>query len=53
MKPSPGSRSGLKGPLGLLEGPKCTVIVFQDGDDGRGYRNMYNIAWGSKPDLGH
>jgi hypothetical protein len=29
------------------------VIVFPGGDDGRGYRNMYKIAGGSKPDLGH
>ena len=29
------------------------IIVFQGGDDGRGYRNMCEIAGGLKPDLGH
>jgi hypothetical protein len=29
------------------------VIVFQGGDDGRGYRNMCKIAGWSKPNLRH
>ena len=40
MIPPPGSRSGLKNPLGLLESPAYTVtvlIIFQGGDDGHGY----------------
>jgi hypothetical protein len=37
MKRPPGSRSGLKIPLGLPES-SLDVIVFQGGDDGLGYR---------------
>ena len=29
------------------------IIVFQGGDDGRGYRNMCKIAGGPKPILDH
>jgi hypothetical protein len=29
------------------------MIVFQGGDDERGYRNMYKTPGGSKPHLGH
>jgi hypothetical protein len=29
------------------------IIVFQGEDDGRGYRNMYKIPKGPKPNLGH
>jgi hypothetical protein len=39
LKPPSGSRSCLKNPLELLEGSRYTVIVFQGGDDGRGYGN--------------
>ena len=55
LNPPPGSRSGLKHPLELLESSlyTCSIIVFQGGDDGRGYRNMCKIPRGSKPDLGH
>ena len=28
-----------------------SATVFQDGDDGRGYRNVYNISGGSKTNL--
>ena len=44
LKPPPGSRSGLKHPLELLEssiGPY--IIVFQCGDDGRGFRNIFKM----------
>ena len=27
--------------IGLLECPRWTIVVFQGGGDGRGYRNMY------------
>jgi hypothetical protein len=37
---------GLKYPLKLLESPIYTVLVFQGGGDGRGYRNIYKIAGG-------
>jgi hypothetical protein len=50
VKPSPGPGSGLKNPLGLLE-KALDIIVFQGGDDGRGYRNMCRIAGGYKPHL--
>ena len=52
-KQLPGSRSGLKYPLGLLESSIFNIIVFQGGDDGHGYRNMYKTPGGSGPDLGH
>ena len=46
MTSPPGSGSGLKNPLGLLEGP-LGIIVFRGGDDGRGYIiNVYKIAGG-------
>ena len=39
--------SGLKYPLELLESPiYIAIIVFQGGDDGRGYRNIYKLAGG-------
>jgi hypothetical protein len=47
----PGPRSGFKNPLGLLKA--LDKIVFQGGDDGRGYRNMRKIAGGAEPDLSH
>jgi hypothetical protein len=42
-KRPPASGSTLKYPLGLLESSivDINIIVFQGGDDGRGYRNMY------------
>jgi hypothetical protein len=46
VQPPPGSRSTKKNPLELLES-SLDVIVFQGGDDGRGYRNMYKIPRGS------
>jgi hypothetical protein len=46
VKPAPGSRSGLKYPLELPESSIYTgIIVFQGGDDGRGYRNMCRIKY--------
>jgi hypothetical protein len=42
LKPPPGSRSGLKYPLGLLKS-FIYIIVFQDGGDGRGYRNVWHV----------
>jgi hypothetical protein len=53
MKWPPGSRSGLKIPLGLLESPIIGIMVFQGGDDGLGYRNMCKIAGRSKSNLSH
>ena len=41
----PGSRSGFKNPLELLES-STYIIVFQGRDDGRGYRNLCKIAGG-------
>jgi hypothetical protein len=55
LKPPPGSRSGLKYPLKLLESSivyAISTIVFQGGDDGCGYRNMYKILRGSNSNEG-
>ena len=48
LKPPPGPRSGKKKTVGALD-----TIVFRNGDDGRGYRNMYKVAGVSEPNLGH
>jgi hypothetical protein len=41
LKPPPGSRSGLKNPLGLRE--SSTYNSFSRRSNGRGYRSMYEI----------
>ena len=43
----------IKNPLDILEGPISIYNIFQGGDDKRGYRNMWKIAGGSEPVLGH
>ena len=48
-KRPPGSRSGLKCPLELLE--SLYIIVFQGGCDGRGYTYMRKTPGGSTFDL--
>jgi hypothetical protein len=51
----PGSRSGLKHPLGILESSRHDI--FSGGDDGRGYvietRAPCKITGGSILDLSH
>ena len=49
-KPPPGSRSGIKYPLGLLGSSRYNIQAgsyFQGGDDGGGYRNVCKIPRGS------
>jgi hypothetical protein len=51
LKPPPGSRRRLKIPAGTptVESFRYIIIVFQSGDDGRGYRNMlYKITRGGR-----
>jgi hypothetical protein len=49
LKPPPGSRSGLKEPVGTSRNLYISlyIIVLQGRDDGRGYRNVCKIPRGS------